>query len=203
MYRPNIITSDNQEFEDIIFGAPSREISKYLQSKMSDAARFITDKSKSFFRKSQQMFEEFSSESARKRITDRMLINNSTLNVNMLSVITVDDINNVCNINRRYLMANPELYQLKKKGRISGFDGAYEDMDKYNTNPYFKRDFLRAKDGLVRIVKDKEHLEYITTISDGIDRLTLSEQNVINRNWKTALRLLKEDIDITTNENTI
>lgn len=203
MYRPNIITSDNQEFEDIIFGAPSREISKYLQSKMSDAARFITDKSKSFFRKSQQMFEEFSSESARKRITDRMLINNSTLNVNMLSVITVDDINNVCNINRRYLMANPELYQLKKKGRISGFDGAYEDMDKYNTNPYFKRDFLRAKDGLVRIVKDKEHLEYITTIADGIDRLTLSEQNVINRNWKTALRLLKEDIDITTNENTI
>lgn len=203
MYRPNIITSDNQDFEDIIFGAPSREISKYLQSKMSDAARFITDKSKSFFRKSQQMFEEFSSESARKRITDRMLINNSTLNVNMLSVITVDDINNVCNINRRYLMANPELYQLKKKGRISGFDGAYEDMDKYNTNPYFKRDFLRAKDGLVRIVKDKEHLEYITTIADGIDRLTLSEQNVINRNWKTALRLLKEDIDITTNENTI
>ncbi len=203
MYRPNIITSDNQEFEDIIFGAPSREISKYLQSKMSDAARFITDKSKSFFRKSQQMFEEFSSESARKRITDRMLINNSTLNVNMLSVITVDDINNVCNINRRYLMANPELYQLKKKGRISGFDGAYEDMDKYNTNPYFKRDFLRAKDGLVRIVKDKEHLEYITTIADGIDRLTLSEQNVINRNWKTALKLLKEDIDITTNENTI
>ena len=203
MYRPNIITSDNQEFEDIIFGAPSREISKYLQSKMSDAARFITDKSKSFFRKSQQMFEEFSSESARKRITDRMLINNSTLNVNMLSVITVDDINNVCNINRRYLMANPELSQLKKKGRISGFDGAYEDMDKYNTNPYFKRDFLRAKDGLVRIVKDKEHLEYITTIADGIDRLTLSEQNVINRNWKTALRLLKEDIDITTNENTI
>ena len=202
MYRPNIITSDNQEFEDIIFGAPSREISKYLQSKMSDAARFITDKSKSFFRKSQQMFEEFSSESARKRITDRMLIN-STLNVNMLSVITVDDINNVCNINRRYLMANPELYQLKKKGRISGFDGAYEDMDKYNTNPYFKRDFLRAKDGLVRIVKDKEHLEYITTIADGIDRLTLSEQNVINRNWKTALKLLKEDIDITTNENTI
>ena len=76
-------------------------------------------------------------------------------------------------------------------------------MDKYNTNPYFKRDFLRAKDGLVRIVKDKEHLEYITTIADGIDRLTLSEQNVINRNWKTALRLLKEDIDITTNENTI
>lgn len=203
MYKPNIIMSDNQGFEDILYGAPSREISKYLSTKMSEVAGFITEKSKRFFNRSKEMFNEFSSEAARKRITDRMLINNSSLSNDVLSIIRVDDINNLCNVNRRYLMANPELYELKRKGRISGFDGAYEDVDKYNTNAYFKRDYIRARDGLVRISKDKDSLEYIYTISEGIDRLTLSEQNIISRNWKTATSLLKDDIDITSNDSTI
>ena len=51
MYRPNIIMSDNQGFEDILYGAPSREISKYLSTKMSEAAGYITAKSKNFFNK--------------------------------------------------------------------------------------------------------------------------------------------------------
>ena len=72
MYRPNIIMSDNQGFEDILYGAPSREISKYLSTKMSEAAGYITAKSKNFFNKTKQLFNEFSSEAARKRITDRI-----------------------------------------------------------------------------------------------------------------------------------
>lgn len=203
MYRPNIIMSDNQGFEDILYGAPSREISKYLSTKMSEAAGYITAKSKNFFNKTKQLFNEFSSEAARKRITDRMLLNNASLSTDILSVITSDDYSNICNVNRRYLMANPELYELKRKGRINGFDGAYEDIDKHVTNAYFKRDYLRARDGLVKINKKEDSLEYTTMIADGLDRLTLSEQSTINRNWKTALRLLKNDIDITSNENTI
>lgn len=198
-YRPNIIMSDNQAFEDIIYGAPSREISRYLSEKINAVSSYITERTKTFFNRSKELYNEMSSERARKRISDRMLINNASLSSNSISLMTRENYTaHLGNYNRRYLMSNPELYSLKQKGRINGFNGAYEDIDKHNNNAYFKRDYLRASSGLLRKVKDNdESLQFITTVKDEFNDLAFSEQVMIKRNWDLANRLLIDDIDIT------
>lgn len=198
-YRPNIIMSDSQTFEDIIYGAPSRELSRYLSEKMSTVSNYITEKTQSFFNRSRELYNEMSSEKARKRISDRMLINNASLSNNNISLMTREDYsNNLGNYNRRYLMVNPELYSLKKKNRINGFSGAYEDIDKHNDNVYFKRDYLSASRGLLRKVENNdESLQFITTVKDEFKDLSFSEQVMIKRNWQLSNKLLIDDIDIT------
>lgn len=197
-YRPNVIVSDSQAFEDIIYGAPSRELSKYLSEKMSAVANFITDKTRTFFNRSKELYNEMSSERARKRISDRMMINNASLSSNNISLMTRENYSaHLGNYNRRYLMANPELFNLKRKKRINGFNGAYEDVDKHVENPYWKRDYLRASSGLLRKVENSESIQFITTVKDEFNDLAFSEQIMIKRNWDTANRLLIDDIDIT------
>lgn len=198
-YRPNIIKSDNQAFEDIIYGAPSRELSKYLSEKMSVVSNFITEKTRSFFNRSKELYNEMSSERARKRISDRIMVNNVSLSSNSISLITRENYSaHLGNYNRRYLMANPELYNLNKKKRISGFNGAYENVDKHVEDPYWKRDYLRASSGLLRKVdNNNDSIQFITTVRDEFNDLAFSEQVMIKRNWSAANRLLVDDIDIT------
>lgn len=198
-YKPNIIVSDNQTFEDIIYGAPSRELSRYLSEKMSMVSSFITDKTRTFFNRSRELYNEMSSEKARKRISDRMMINNASLSSNDISLMTRENYSaHLGNYNRRYLMANPELFNLKRKNRISGFSGAYENIDKHVEDPYWKRDYLRASSGLLRKVNNNDDsLQFITTVRDEFNDLALSEQVMIRRNWDLANRLLVDDLDIT------
>lgn len=194
-YKPNVIMADDQTFEDVIYGAPSKELSRYLSEKITQASNFITDKTRTFYKRSLEIYNQMSGDKARKRIADRMLINNASLSNEIISRID-KDASNIGNLNRRYLMANPELYNLKRKGRINGFESAYEDIDRHVQNPYWKRDYLSASDGLVKIESATNKLQYTTIVKDD-NELAFSQQVIINRNWELANRLLVDDIDIT------
>lgn len=194
--RPLIIRESNQGFEDIIYGAPSRALSSYMAEKLSHISGFLNEKTKNFISRSTELYNQFSSDSARRRISDKILNNNISLSRDSITSLTESNYRNINNINRRYLMVNPEIYTNYKKGRVSGYSGAYEDRDRYEEDVYWKRDYLRVMSGVVTSNENEERTKYITICGEE-EPLVFSEQLVIMKNWKFASRMLAEDIDIT------
>jgi len=194
--QPLIIKESSQGFEDIIYGAPSRALSNYMADKLSHISGFLNEKTKGFIDRSRELYNQFSSDAARKRISDKILNNNISLSRDSITLLTESNYKNINNVNRRYLMVNPDIYTNHKKGRLSGYSGVYEDVDRYETDVYWKRDYLRVMNGMVTTNSNEERTKYITMCGED-DNLMFSEQLVILKNWEFANKMLTEDIDIT------
>ena len=187
MYKPNIIMGDAQAFEDIVYGHPTNNLANYIGASMRALGSYITDRSRDFFSNANRVYQQFTGEQARPRI----YISDDTL-----SLMTEDNYNNLSNINKRYLMVDPEIYRMKEKGSIGAFDNVYEDRDSYVTDVYWKRDYLEVNSGLVYIEDDKA--KYSSTLVND-HNLSFSEQLIIKNNWAVAKKLMADDIDVTEN----
>ena len=196
MYKPNIIRGDAQAFEDIIYGPPQQHLAQYIGASMKTLSGYITDKTRSFFNNAQSIYNQFTGEQARQRIYRNILNNNIYISGDTLSLITEDNYSNLSNVNKRYLMVDPELFKMKLKNTIGAFGDVYEDRDSYLTDVHWKRDYLEVERGLVQFKDDKA---IYTTTADNNSNLTLSEQLIIKNNWAVAKRLMADDIDITEN----
>lgn len=196
MYKPNIIRGDSQAFEDIIYGPPQQHLAQYIGASMKTLSGYITDKTRSFFNNAQSIYNQFTGEQARQRIYRNILNNNIYISGDTLSLITEDNYSNLSNVNKRYLMVDPELFKMKLKNTIGAFGDVYEDRDSYLTDVHWKRDYLEVERGLIQFKDDKA---IYTTTADNNSNLTLSEQLIIKNNWAVAKRLMADDIDITEN----
>lgn len=196
MYKPNIIRGDVQVFEDIIYGPPQQYLAQYIGASMKSLGSFITERTRTFFNNAQSIYNQFTGEQARQRIYRNVLNNNIYISGDTLSLITEDNYNNLSNVNKRYLMVDPELFKMKLKNTIGAFGDVYEDRDSYVTDPYWKRDYLEVERGMIQFKDDKA--VYTTTV-DNNSNLTLSEQLIIKNNWAVAKKLMADDIDITEN----
>lgn len=193
-YKPNIISGGSQMFEDILYGPPDLQLSRYINDSMKAMSGYITDKTSTFFSKARSVYEQFTGEAARQRIYNNILSNNVHFTENMLSLVTEDNYTNISNMNRRFLMVCPEIFTNKQKEIMSGFSGAYEDRDPYVTDVYFKRDYMEAVRGIINF--DDGEMKYITTLEND-SNLTFAEQIIIKKNWQVGLKMLAEDIDVT------
>lgn len=196
MYKPNIISGDAQAFEDIIYGPPNQQLASYIGASMKSLGSYITDRTRSFFNSANSIYQQFTGETARQRIYRNILNNNIYISGDTLSLITEDTYNNLSNVNKRYLMVDPELFKMKLKNTIGAFGGVYEDRDSYVVDVHWKRDYLEVERGMIQFKDDKA--VYTTTV-DNDSNLTLSEQLIIKNNWAVAKRLMADDIDITEN----
>ena len=196
MYKPNIISGDAQAFEDIIYGPPNQQLARYIGASMKSLGSYITDRTRSFFNNANSIYQQFTGETARQRIYRNILNNNIYISGDTLSLITEDTYNNLSNVNKRYLMVDPELFKMKLKNTIGAFGGVYEDRDSYVVDVHWKRDYLEVERGMIQFKDDKA--VYTTTV-DNDSNLTLSEQLIIKNNWAVAKRLMADDIDITEN----
>lgn len=196
MYKPNIISGDAQAFEDIIYGPPNQQLASYIGASMKSLGSYITDRTRSFFNNANSIYQQFTGEAARQRIYRNILNNNIYISGDTLSLITEDTYNNLSNVNKRYLMVDPELFKMKLKNTIGAFGGVYEDRDSYVVDVHWKRDYLEVERGMIQFKDDKA--VYTTTV-DNDSNLTLSEQLIIKNNWAVAKRLMADDIDITEN----
>ena len=196
MYKPNIIMGDAQAFEDIVYGPPTNNLANYIGASMRALGSYITDRSRDFFSNANRVYQQFTGEQARHRIYKNILNNSIYLSGDTLSLMTEDNYNNLSNINKRYLMVDPEIYRMKEKDSIGAFDGVYEDRDSYVTDVYWKRDYLEVNSGLVYIEDDKA--KYSSTLVND-HNLCFSEQLIIKNNWAVAKKLMADDIDVTEN----
>lgn len=193
-YKPTIINGGAQMFEDILYGPPNLQLSRYIGDSMKSMSGYITDATRDFFSKAKGVYEQFTGETARQRIYNNILSNNVHFADDMLSLVTENNYTNVSNMNRRFLMVCPEIFNNKQKEIMSGFSGAYDDRDPYVLDPYFKRDYMEVERGIVKF-SDGE-MKYTTTLEND-SNLTFAEQIIIKKNWQVALKMLAEDIDIT------
>ena len=97
---------------------------------------------------------------------------------------------------RRYILAEPTIYEKYENNRCVGYDGEWYNPDPYEKDPYMREDYLRVVDGLIRY--DKEDQPFVTFFSSDLtDPLTVKERLTIQNAWDIISKKLAEGIDPT------
>lgn len=96
--------------------------------------------------------------------------------------------------NRRYIMAQPKLYNMYKNNRVDGWMDMWLDKEP-DVEPEYRNDYRNVMDGLG--VFTEHGMEVTTYSSDDDTELSLEEKWIVRDLWDVAMNLVDDDIDPT------
>ena len=97
---------------------------------------------------------------------------------------------------RRYVMAEPTIYEKYENNRCVGYNDEWFNPDPYEKDPYMREDYLRVVDGLIRY--DEDDNPFTTFFSSDLSKpLTVKEKFIIQDAWDILQLKMAKGIDPT------
>ena len=128
--------------------------------------------------------------------TKRLLtMNEHIVDNNIIHSVNEDNIGRAGYMMRRYIMAEPTVYNLYAKNRCSGYDDEWYDPEPEIKNPYWRDDYLNAVDQVMQW--DGNGDGYVIEYLANDNPLTHYERVVVSNTWDLLKNMIANDIDPT------
>lgn len=188
-----VIDGGDASFNAIMYGAPRQDMVDYCQSTINDVRDRVGDAGKSFYNKAVNTFNSFNNNAVINAA--RAVVSKAHIDTNeeIIHYLDRDSIGNAKHIMQRYVMVQPDLFDLNRDQMCSSYEGEYYDRYPYVKKVEDHNDYRRATDGMLQHTKKGD--AFIKYFSDEEDKLNTFEQFDIARTWDTVLRLIADGKD--------
>jgi len=166
----------------------------YIRQNAASVINTISDRGSAFVNNVKHMFNVVNDNSAVARAKDLLTLNANVIVNDRITNVTNSNIFNTGMLNKRYIMANPTVFDMYNNNRCNGYDDIWLNTDTTN-EPYDRSDYLRAMDGVYQFEDDGVRISRI--YEEDEERLTVTEKFVIGDMWDVAMGLIEEGIDPT------
>ena len=166
----------------------------YIKQNAASVLNTISNRGGAFVNNIKHMYNVVNDNSAVARAKDLLTLNANVIVDDRITNITKSNIFNAGMLNKRYIMANPDIFDMYTNNRCNGYDDIWLNTDVV-TDPYDRSDYLRAMDGVYQFEKDGARI--IRVYEEEEEKLTVTEKFVISDMWDVAMGLVKEGIDPT------
>lgn len=99
-------------------------------------------------------------------------------------------------LTQRYIMACPEVWDLKMKGLSNDFNMQYRDPEPWVKDIYWRNDYIDIMDGVLTFDKEGNGY-YVNYVREETSMLSKVEKDIIYNNWMVVRDLLANDEDPT------
>jgi hypothetical protein len=195
-----VITADDPRvFDYSIFPQQSPMNMAYIQQNMQLFSDALTDTGRAFMEHHRQVYEAIDhSDIARKaRQVMRSVKSMFTPDV-IVSLETIEDLQNAQLQMQRYMMAMPEIRSLYHRNKCDGFRDTYVDMEPGRQGEDHG-DYRKVMTGAVIETEDGGWVarQYFDDLHEGDRALDSDERFLIRRTWDAMRRVIKEGQDPT------
>lgn len=188
--------------EASIFSKGSRDFRESFRERNRESREFFRrsygERAEEFFRRSEEFAETYD-RSVSYREAEKIIEHTDSalkgFNGKLYRMTSIEDLRDAPGHYTSYLMAQPDLYNLYREGRVEGYSETYVDTDR-NLPAELRPDYMAVTRGLNKSFyeldpKDEDHETWsISYIADGGDDLEEGEQ----LNAASAYRLIKAAI---------
>lgn len=190
-----VTASGDTGFNALVYQQPNSGIIEYLQNSIGNAATKLGSAGSAFVNMANQRFEKFNSDSvitAAKAIASRL---DGHLNPNVITAYSDDNIFNATPIMRRYIMVQPNMWELNSNQACSAFDGMYQDIDPEVTSVEDHTLYKRVVNDMLEFDEDGNGQFVSYTDCNEEEDLHFMDQLSIKDTWDTVSNLIAEGID--------
>ena len=197
-----VTSADDDALSASMHGLISRNDLEYLRDRAArtfgSGSRFSEYTARAF-----EILDGFDLESLKigvERIRRRFSRSEENYADEILEMLDLDAFRDARPKQRRFIMANPRLVNLKRRGLISGYDGLYSDEEP-DTIPELRMDYLIATTGMIRYDEDQGGVDEVWTThlraldTYGEQELSHYEKVIVTQGWEEINKYLDSGYD--------
>jgi len=170
----------------------------YISDKIDMATTAIGNYGGGFIDQVKSVYNTFNSDAAINAAKSLLYNANSHLDQTAIYGITPEYIPQANLTMQRYIMAQPDIYNMYRDNMVNGFEETFVDTDEFE-DPTHREDYRVVMNGSIKEFEDGT--PYITTYNDvyedGSETIDMYEKFAVMKTWDSAMSLLADGIDPT------
>lgn len=182
-------------FKNVLYGTPTASTIDFFRSQTEKLVNSGVNFSQWVVDGARNIFNSFYSNDAIRQSQELLRKTGRHFREDVLHEVRVDDYHPNL-MTAQYIMACPEIWELRAKGLSGDFGNTYFDNEPEIQNIEWRKDYYNTINGILRFEGDGSgYVEHYH--GEEVETLDLEDQVLILDNWKVAKRMLGMGLDPT------
>jgi len=192
--KARIISGGKDAFAALVYPPPSQQMVQYVNERLSNVMNTASNYSNQFIDDLKSLYNRYGSAQAINNSKALMYQAGTHLSEDVIMPYSVDNLGDANLIMQRYIMSNPVISELDRKGLCFGFADTYINLEP-DTYGEERLDYQTVMDGVYDITKDTIKRYYRTDMSEF--RMPELDRQIILDTWDNIAISIMNSIDPT------